>query len=39
MNSKVEELGNILREQIKQYQSKVEMKETGTVISVGDGIA
>ena len=39
MNSKVEELGNILRDQIKQYQSKVEMKETGTVISVGDGIA
>ena len=39
MNSKVEELGNLLREQIKQYQSKVEMKETGTVISVGDGIA
>ena len=39
MNSKVEELGNILREQIKQYQSRVEMKETGTVISVGDGIA
>ena len=39
MNSKVEELGNILREQIKQYQSKVEMKENGTVISVGDGIA
>ncbi len=39
MNSKVEELGNILREQIKQYQSKVEMRETGTVIAVGDGIA
>ncbi|MBQ2273238.1 MAG: F0F1 ATP synthase subunit alpha, partial [Clostridia bacterium] len=30
---------NVIKEQIKNYQSKIEMKETGTVILVGDGIA
>lgn len=34
-----EEIGNIIKEQIKNYRSKVEMTETGTVILVGDGIA
>ena len=39
MNVKPEEISNVIKEQIKNYQSKIEMKETGTVILVGDGIA
>lgn len=39
MSSKPEEISNIIKEQIKTYNSKIEMKETGTVILVGDGIA
>lgn len=37
--SKPEEISTIIREQIKNYRSRYEMKETGTVILVGDGIA
>lgn len=39
MNSRPEEISNIIKEQIKNYKSKIEMAETGTVILVGDGIA
>ena len=39
MSNKPEEISSILKEQIKNYKSKVEMAETGTVITVGDGIA
>ena len=39
MNTRPEEISNVIKEQIKNYRSKVEMKETGTVILVGDGIA
>ena len=39
MNLKPEEISNIIKEQIKNYKSRIEMKETGTVILVGDGIA
>ncbi|MBO5369351.1 MAG: F0F1 ATP synthase subunit alpha, partial [Clostridia bacterium] len=39
MSSRPEEISNIIKEQIKNYNSKIEMKETGTVILVGDGIA
>ena len=34
-----EEISNIIKEQIKQYRTRMEMRETGTVILVGDGIA
>ena len=34
-----EEISAIIKEQIKNYKSRLEMKETGTVILVGDGIA
>ena len=34
-----EEISNIIKNQIKNYENKVEQKETGTVILVGDGIA
>ena len=39
MNVRPEEISNVIKEQIKNYRSKIEMKETGTVILVGDGIA
>ena len=39
MNVKPEEISSIIKEQIRNYKSRLEMKETGTVILVGDGIA
>ena len=39
MNGRPEEISNIIKEQIRNYQARMEMKETGTVILVGDGIA
>ncbi len=39
MSNKPEEISNIIKEQIKNYKSRIEMRETGTVILVGDGIA
>ena len=39
MNLRPDEISQIIKEQIKNYQSKIEMQETGTVILVGDGIA
>ena len=39
MSGRPEEISNIIKEQIKNYKSRIEMKETGTVILVGDGIA
>ena len=39
MNNRTEELSNIIKEQIRQYRTKIDMSETGTVILVGDGIA
>jgi len=39
VSSKAVEISSIIKEQIKQYESKIEMKENGTVITVGDGIA
>jgi len=34
-----EEISAVIKEQIRNYRSKIEMKETGKVILVGDGIA
>lgn len=39
MSKKQQEISYILKEQIKNYRSQIEMKETGRVILVGDGIA
>jgi len=39
MSTKTDEISQIIKEQIKNYESKIEMLETGTVILVGDGIA
>ncbi len=34
-----EEIGNIIKNQIKNYRARIDMTETGKVILVGDGIA
>lgn len=39
MSLRPEEISSIIKNQIKNYENKVEQKETGTVILVGDGIA
>lgn len=39
MQIKAEEISKIIEEQIQSYEQRVEMSETGTVLSVGDGIA
>ena len=39
MQIKAEEISQIIKGQIKDYESKIDLNETGTVISVGDGIA
>ncbi|MFP4671316.1 MAG: F0F1 ATP synthase subunit alpha [Desulfohalobiaceae bacterium] len=39
MQIKSEEISQIIEEQIKNYEQKMEMAETGVVLSVGDGIA
>ncbi len=39
MNTRPDEISSIIKEQIKNYKSRIEMQETGTVILVGDGIA
>ncbi|MBR1970385.1 MAG: F0F1 ATP synthase subunit alpha [Clostridia bacterium] len=39
MKIRPEEISNIIKQQIKNYNSQIEMRETGTVILVGDGIA
>lgn len=39
MEIRAEEISQIIKEQIKDYEKKVELSETGRVLSVGDGIA
>lgn len=39
MHIKAEEIGKIIEDQIRNYDQRVEMSETGTVLYVGDGIA
>src|SRR4051812_13616138 len=39
MEIRADEISRIIREQIKDYSKKVTVAETGTVLSVGDGIA
>ncbi len=39
MQIRAEEISQIIKQQIQDYDKKVEVSETGTVISVGDGIA
>ena len=39
MSIQAAEISEILKSQIKNYESRVQVAETGTVLSVGDGIA
>ncbi|HJM82369.1 MAG TPA: F0F1 ATP synthase subunit alpha [Nitrospinota bacterium] len=39
MGIKAEEISSIIKQKIDNFEQKVELKEVGTVISVGDGIA
>ena len=39
MELRPEEITKIIREQIKNYENKLEVSQTGVVILVGDGIA
>lgn len=39
MHLKPEEISSIIKEQIRNYDKKIEQSETGTVILIGDGIA
>lgn len=39
MELRPEEIGSIIKEQIKRYEKKLDMVDTGTVMEVGDGIA
>jgi F-type H+-transporting ATPase subunit alpha len=39
MQIRAEEISDIIKQQIQDYDKKVEVSETGSVISVGDGIA
>ncbi len=39
MELRAEEISQILKDQIANYESRVEVAETGTILSVGDGIA
>ena len=37
MEIRAEEISQILKDQIKNYEARVQVSETGTVLSVGDG--
>lgn len=39
MNLRPEEISSVIKAQIKKYESKLQVEDTGTVIQVGDGIA
>jgi F-type H+-transporting ATPase subunit alpha len=39
MELRAEEISQIIKEQIADYDKKIELSETGVVLSVGDGIA
>jgi len=39
VNLRPEEISSIIQQQIEKYEAKIEMRDVGTVIQVGDGIA
>ncbi|MEG2038869.1 MAG: F0F1 ATP synthase subunit alpha [Oscillospiraceae bacterium] len=39
MQLRPEDISNLIKSQIKNYENKIEQSDTGTVITVGDGIA
>src|SRR3954467_3466633 len=39
MQLRAEEISQIIKQQIKNYEKTIDVTETGTILSVGDGIA
>ena len=39
MKRNLNEISALIKEQIKQYEHKVELLDTGKVLSIGDGVA
>ena len=39
MQIRAAEISDIIREQIRDYEKQLEVRETGVVLSAGDGIA
>lgn len=39
MEIRADEISRVLKDQIKNYNKKIEVSETGTVLTVGDGVA
>ena len=39
MDLRPDEITGLIKEEIKNYSSKIELKDVGTVVTVGDGIA
>lgn len=39
MSIRAEEISALIKQQIENYQSEIEVSDVGTVIQVGDGIA
>ncbi len=39
MQIRADEISKVLKEQIRNYNKNIEVSETGTVLSVGDGVA
>jgi F-type H+-transporting ATPase subunit alpha len=39
MQLRAEEISKIIKQQVEQYDRKIEVMETGTILTVGDGIA
>ena len=39
MQIRAAEISDIIREQIREYEKQLEVRETGVVLSAGDGIA
>ena len=39
MNFNADEIASVLQQEIEQFESQVDVREVGTVIEVGDGIA
>ena len=39
MQIRAEEISDLIKQRIESYEGKIELKEVGYVISVGDGVA
>jgi F-type H+-transporting ATPase subunit alpha len=39
MKFKADEIASVIQQEIEQYESRIDVRETGRVLEVGDGIA